>query len=186
MKRNLCFAVFVALVLGVPAFAATPAGNGGEIGFGFGQTDVSSGSTGIDTAQFVGVRGGYNINKDWQVEGQFASSSENGSILGTTVDTKMRLYMVNGVMSFHPRKKEFVPYVMAGVGRADVSVDSAGTTASDNAVAYQIGGGTRIYFGQSKRMAFRTDLTLLRQATFNDSSTLTTLTGGITWNLGGR
>ncbi len=35
-------------------------------------------------------------------------------------------------------------------------------------------------------MAFRTDLTLLRQATFSDSSTLTTLTGGITWNLGSR
>ena len=98
----------------------------------------------------------------------------------------MRLLMVNGVMNFHPRKKEFVPYVMAGIGRADISVDASGSSVSDNAVAYQVGGGTRIFFGKSKTMAFRADLSLLRDTTFNSSTTLTTVTAGMTWKLGGR
>ena len=189
MKRIACFAVFAVLVLGAPAFAGTKAGSNsarGEIGFGVGQSDVSSDTTGTDSAQFLGLRGGYHINKQWQIEGQFASSSEGGDIAGTSVDTTMRLLMVNGVMNFHPRKKELVPYVMAGIGRANVQVDSGGTSVSDDSVAYQVGGGTRIFFGKTKRMAFRSDLALLRETTFNDTTTATTLTAGLTWKLGGR
>ncbi len=190
MKRILCLTLFVALALGAPVFAANKASNkgsnGGEIGFEVGQSDVSSDTAGIDSAQFLGVRGGYHLNDQFQIEGQFGSSSNSGSISGTNVDTTMRLYMVNGVMNFHPRKKEIVPYVMAGIGRADVSVDLGGTSVSDNSPAYQIGGGTRIFFGKTKTMAFRADLSLLRDTTFSDSSTLTTVTAGITWKLGGR
>jgi hypothetical protein len=193
MKRILCFALLVVLALGAPAFAGSTGNKSnksndgkGEIGFGVGQTDVSSDTAGIDSAQVLGVRGGYHLNNQWQVEGQFSSASDSGSISGTDVDTTMRLYMVNGVMNFHPHKKEIVPYVMAGIGRADVSVDAGGTTASDDSVALQIGGGTRIFFGKSKTMAFRADLSLLRDTTFDDSSTLTTVTAGITWKLGGR
>ena len=190
MKRILCLTLFVVLAIGAPTFAATKSNKssdtGGEIGFGVGQSDVSSDSIGTNSAQFLGVRGGYHLNQQWQVEGQFASSSENGSISGTDVNTKMQLYMVNGVMNFHPRKKEYVPYVMAGVGQADFSVDSTGARASDTSMAYQIGGGTRIYFGKTQRMAFRTDVSLLRQSTFSTSSTLTTVTAGMTWKLGGR
>ncbi len=186
MKRILSLALFAALVLGAPVYAAAPAGNGGEIGFGFGQSDVGSDTTGVDSALFIGLRGGYHLNKQWQVEGQFASSSENGDVAGTSVDTTMRVLMVNGVMNFHPSKKEFAPYVMAGIGRADVEVEAGGISASDDSVAYQVGGGTRIFFGKAKRMAFRTDLSLMRQTTFDDSSTITTVTGGLTWKLGGR
>src|SRR3989442_6420771 len=146
MKRILCLTLFVVLAIGAPTFAANKSNKssdtGGEIGFGVGQSDVSSDSIGTNSAQFLGVRGGYYLNEQWQVEGQFATSSESGDISGTSVDSTMRLYMVNGVMNFHPRKKDLVPYVMAGIGRADVSV-SGGATGSDNSVAYQIGGGTR-------------------------------------------
>ncbi len=185
MKRILLFAAVAALV-GVPAFAGTQSGNGGEIGFGFGQTDVGSDSTGIDTAQFLGIRGGYNLTKEYQIEGQFSSSSESGDIAGTDVDTTMRVLMVNGVRNFHPRKEEIVPYVMAGIGRAEVEVDSGGTTVDDNSVAYQVGGGTRIFFGKNKRTAVRMDLSLLRETTLDDSSMNRTLTAGLTWRLGGR
>lgn len=190
MKRILCVAIFAALVLGAPAFAAgsgsTSGDSKGEIGFGVGQSDVGSDSTGVDTAQFIGVRGGYHINNQFQVEGMFSSSSEGGDLAGTTTDTTMRVLMVNGVMNFHPRKKELVPYVMAGIGRADVEVESAGVTGSDDSIAYQVGGGTRIFFGKTKRTAFRADLSFLRETTFNDSSTITTVTAGVTWKLGGR
>ena len=188
MKRALCFAVCAVLALSAPAFAANSSSNSskGEIGFGVGQSDVGSDSTGVDTAQFIGVRGGYHLNDQFQVEGMFSSASADGDVAGTNVDTTMRVIMVNGVMNFHPRKKELVPYVMAGVGRADVSVDAAGSNGSDNSIAYQVGGGTRIYFGKTKRAAFRADLSLLKETTFDDSSTLTTLTAGVTWKLGGK
>ncbi|HEV8700802.1 MAG TPA: porin family protein [Candidatus Polarisedimenticolia bacterium] len=185
MKQTLCFAVCAILALGAPAFAANTSHNDakGEIGFGIGQSDVGSDSTGVDSAQFIGVRGGYHLNDQWQVEGMFSSASADGDVSGTNVDTTMRVIMVNGVMNFHPRKKELVPYVMAGLGRADVEVDSGG---SDNSIAYQVGGGTRIYFGKTKRAAFRADLSLLKETTFDDSSTITTVTAGVTWKLGGR
>jgi opacity protein-like surface antigen len=191
MKRILCLTLFVVL-FGAPAIAATNKAKQsgstgtGEIGFGVGQSDVNSDTAGIDSAQYIGIRGGYNLNNQWQIEGQLSSSSDSGDISGTSVDTSMRLLMVNGVMNFHPKKKELVPYVMAGIGRADVSVDAAGTSASDNSVAYQIGGGTRVFFGKTKTMAFRADLSLLRDSSFDDSTTLTTVTAGITWKLGGR
>jgi len=188
MKRALCFAVCAVLALSAPAFAANSSSNSskGEIGFGVGQSDVGSGSTGVNTAQFIGVRGGYDLNDQFQVEGMFSSASASGDVSGTSTDTTMRVIMVNGVMNFHPRKKELVPYVMAGVGRADVSVDASGSNGSDNSIAYQVGGGTRIYFGKTKRAAFRADLSLLKETTFNDTSTLTTLTAGVTWRLGGK
>ena len=186
MKKALCFAVCAVLLICAPAFAATnnqsKSDSKGELGFGVGQSDVGSDNTGVDTAQFIGVRGGYHLNDQWQVEGMFSSASADGDVSGTSVDTTMRVIMVNGVMNFHPAKKELVPYVMAGIGRADV--DAGGTIGSDNSIAYQVGGGTRIYFGKTKRTAFRADLSLLKENTFDESSTLTTVTAGVTWKLG--
>ena len=191
MRRIVGFALLAALI-GLPAFAATSSttasstGNGGELGFGIGQSNVSSDTTGVDTAQFLGVRGGYDLNQMFEVEGQFSSSSENGEIAGTDVDTTMRVLMVNGLYNFRPAKKEIVPYVMAGIGRADVTVEAAGSSVDDSSMAFQIGGGTRIFFGQTKRTAVRMDLSILRNDNFDDSSTNPTLTAGLTWRLGGR
>ena len=61
-----------------------------------------------------------------------------------------------------------------------------GSSVSDNGVAYQVGGGTRIFFGKTKTMAFRADLALMKENTFSDSTTFTTVSAGITWKLGGR
>src|SRR5207247_5748260 len=145
MKRILCFALFVVLALGAPAVAAASktsnkSANTGEIGVEVAQADVSnSNATGSDSAQFLGIRGGYHLNNQWQIEGQISSSSESGDVSGTSVDSTMRLYMVNGVMNFHPRNKEYMPYVMAGIGRADVSADpSTGAWAGDTGVAEQV------------------------------------------------
>src|SRR5438046_8030886 len=105
-RSILCLALFAALALGAPVFAANAPEKTGEIGFDVAQANVSSSdTTGVDSAQFLGVRGGYQINKQWQVEGQFASSSENGSISGTDVNTKLQLYLVKGVLDCHPRTK---------------------------------------------------------------------------------
>src|SRR2546422_989187 len=84
------------------------------------------------------------------------------------------------------------PAFAANASKSNKSSDTGGEIgfgvrqASDKAVAYQVGGGTRIFFGKSKTMAFRADLSLLRDTTFNSSTTLTTVTAGMTWKLGGR
>ncbi len=191
MNRKLPLTLVAVLVLGAPVFAASaPSKSGtdsrGELGFGFGQSNVGADDIGVDTAQFLGLRGGYNFNPQFQIEGQFSKASENGDVAGTGVDSTIQLYMVNAVLNFHPPKKDFVPYVMAGVGRADVSVDSGPISANDNSVAYQVGGGTRVFFGERKLMAFRADVSLMKESTFDENSTFTTFTGGLTFRLGGR
>jgi len=188
MKRFLLFAGMVALIA-APALAVTSSSSssngGGELGFGIGQGNVNADTTGSDTAQYLGIRGGYDFTKAFELEGQFASSSESGEISGINVDTTMRVLMVNGLYNFHPPKKEFVPYVMGGIGRSDISVDASGLgTADDNSIAYQVGGGTRIFVGKSKRMAVRMDLSWLHDNNFDTSSTNTTVTAGLTWKLG--
>ena len=77
--------------LGAPAFAGSAPGNVGEIGFGVSQTSVSSDSTGVDSAQFFGVRGGYQIKQEFEIEGQIASSSASGSVAGTGVERPLQL-----------------------------------------------------------------------------------------------
>jgi opacity protein-like surface antigen len=185
MRKFLCSAALAALI-GAPALAANGSGNTGEIGFGIGQTDVGSEATGVDSTQYMGVRGGYDLNDIFQVEGQFATSSGDGDISGTDVDTTTQVLMVNGLYNFHPSKKEIVPYVMAGMGRADVEVEAAGQSFDDSSMAYQVGGGTRIFFGKTKRTAVRMDLALMRSDAFDESSTDRVLTAGLTWKLGGR
>ena len=185
MRKFLCAAA-LAVLIGAPALAATSQSNSGEIGFGIGQTDVGGENTGTDSTQYLGLRGGYEFNPNIELEGQLSSSSGDGEISGINVDTTMRLLMVNGLYNFRPSKKEIVPYVMAGFGRADVEVEAAGQSVDDSSTAFQVGGGTRIFFGKNKRTAVRMDLSLVRNDTFDESSTDKTITAGLTWKLGGR
>ena len=59
-----------------------------------------------------------------------------------------------------------------------------GLSVDDSGVAYQVGGGSRFFFGESKRAAFRLDVALVSEDSFDDSSTHTNITGGFTWKLG--
>ena len=108
MKRILCFALFVVLALGAPAFAAAnkttnKSANTGEIGFEVAQADVNnSNATGSDSAQFLGVRGGYHLNDQWQIEGQIASSSESQERVSSS-GVSMRPYHRRGPNHF-PRR----------------------------------------------------------------------------------
>src|SRR5262245_53952075 len=157
-RKFLSLALLVALACAAPALAATPQKHNnegkGEIGFGVGQ--ASSDVDGVNDSTLIGIRGGYNFTPQFQLEGQYSSGSASTDISG--LDGNTDVIMVNGVMNFHPSKQEYVPYVMAGVGRVDAKADGAGISESDDSMAYQIGGGTRIFFGKAQRMAFRADL----------------------------
>ncbi len=181
MKKVTLFAALVLLCVGAPAFAAMNEGEK-EIGVGFGQTSVDD-DLGIDSATHYAVRGGYAINDRIQIEGQFSSASDDGMVGATPVDTKMNLIMVNGMWNFHPRD-HITPFVLVGLGRSDVEVELGGTTVDDNGLAYQFGGGSRFFFGKQKKAAFRFDVSLVSEDSFDDSSTHMNATAGFTWRFG--
>jgi hypothetical protein len=184
MKRIMCAAMVLVFGLSAPALAGVEEGNY-EVGFDYGQTQVDD-NLGIDSTSSLVLRGGYHISNLFQLEGQFATSSDDGDVSGTPVDATMRLLMVNGVFNFRPNKKEIIPYVLVGVGKADVDVEVSGVTSTDDSLAYQIGAGTRIFFGKTKRTAFRFDVSRVSEETFDESSSHTTIAAGFTWRLGGK
>lgn len=180
MKRILGM-TFAALLFVSPAMAGIGEGDS-ELGFDFGQTAYDDNVMDEKGTAFA-IRGGHFLTPMFEVEGQYLNSSEETSILGTNVDTTMQLLMVNGLFNFHPRE-DIVPYVLVGLGRASLDVNVAGISFDDDSIAYQFGGGSRFYFGESKRAAFRFDVTFVNEDTFNQSSTHTNVTGGFTWKLG--
>ena len=132
-----------------------------------------------ETGTTFALRGGHFLTPMIEIEGQYLNSSEEAS----GIDTTMQLLMVNGLFNFHPRE-DIVPYLLVGVGRASLDIDIGGVSFDDDSMAYQFGGGSRFYFGESKRAAFRFDLTFVNEDTFSQSSTHTNVTGGFTWKLG--
>jgi len=179
--KKLLNVLVVMLFAAAPALAVIQEGNG-ELGVDVGSTQMDS-DTGFDSGTSLAVRGGYFFNKNFELEGQMASASDSVDDLGTTIDGTFRTYMVNGVYNFKT-PKEIVPYVLAGVGIADTELEANGLTASDNSTAFQVGGGSRFYFGKEKRAAFRFDLSMIKQNTFDESTTNTNLSAGFTWRLG--
>jgi opacity protein-like surface antigen len=181
MKKILTVAFVALLACSVPALAGIGQGNG-EVGFDYGSTDYDS-DTGLDSSDSLSLRGGYFMTNLFQIEGQYQTADSSVEDLGVDVDASTDVLMVNGVFNFHPNK-DITPYVLAGVGRADVSVDAPGFSESDSGMAYQIGAGSRFFFGKTKRTAFRLDLSRISQDTFDESTTNTTFAGGFTWRLG--
>jgi opacity protein-like surface antigen len=181
MKRVLAVAVCMVLGLATPALAGMSEGDA-ELGVGYGSTDVDS-DVGVDSMDHFTIRGGRLLNRMFELEGQFASASDDQTVLGIGIDTKMNLYMVNGIWNFRP-DHDVTPYFLVGMGLANVEVEVAGLSVDDSGVAYQVGGGSRFFFGESKRAAFRLDVALVSEESFDDSSTHTNITGGFTWKLG--
>lgn len=181
MKKILCGAFVALFVFSVPALAGIDKGNG-EIGIDYGNTDYDS-DTGLDSSDTLSLRGGYFMTRLFQVEGQYISADAKTDVLGTDLKASTDIMMVNGVFNFHPNN-EITPYVLVGMGRADVAVDMPGASTDDSGMAYQIAAGSRFFFGKSKRAAFRVDLSRVTQDTFDESTTNTTFAGGFAWRLG--
>jgi opacity protein-like surface antigen len=178
--KKLSTVLAVMLLAAVPALAAIEKGNG-ELGVDVGSTQMDS-DTGFDSGTSLAVRGGYFFNPAWELEGQMASASSDTDVAGTNVDGTFRTYMVNGVYNFKT-PKAIVPYVLAGVGMADAEVEANGLSTSDNATAFQVGGGSRFYFGKEKRAAIRVDISMIQQQ-FDTTINNTNISAGFTWRLG--
>jgi Outer membrane protein beta-barrel domain len=173
------------LVVSGPALAAMGSGDG-EIGFNYGSTQLDS-NTGFDSsATSMAVRGGYFFNPNVELEGQLAHSTDSQDVAGTNVDGTFKMYMVNGVYNFQA-PKSIVPYVLAGVGVMDNEVKASGFgSVTDSSTAYQVGAGSRFFFGKTKKAAFRVDLSMVQESTFDQTNTHKNMSAGFSWKLGGR
>jgi opacity protein-like surface antigen len=171
------FVVLLALLLAAPAGAGIGRGNG-EIGFDMGATWFDS-NTADDTGFRFVIRGGYHFTNLFQLEGQSAASAVDQD----RVDVMLSTLMVNTLFNFHP-SPHVVPYFYAGIGMATVDVDTPLGDDDDSGFAYQLGGGSRFFFGKSKRAAVRVDLSALGEDTWEESSIHWNLTVGFAWRLG--
>ena len=182
MKKTLSLAFLGLLVFSAPALAGIGQGQG-EVGLDYGSTSYDS-DTGLDSSDSLSLRGGYFFTNLFQLEGQYISSDANSEELGNAVSASTDIMMVNGVFNFMPGK-EIKPYVLVGVGQASVNVDVQGVGSQDDSgTAYQIGAGSRFFFGKTKRTAFRFDVSMINEDTFQDKTTNTTVSGGFAFRLG--
>jgi opacity protein-like surface antigen len=178
MKNVLVLGLFSALVVALPASAQVDQGKG-EIGAGVGYTSFDSNKSISNTNESgtaLGIRGGYNFTKLFELEGQFADTSASDS----GVDLTMNTYMVNAVFNFHP-KDSIEPYVLGGLGHANLSVDSPSGSVSDGSNAFQVAVGSRFFFGAKKNAGLRIELASLNEKTFDESSTHNDLNVGFIW-----
>ena len=181
MQRILVLGLAVVLLWVSPVPAGIGAGNG-EIGFDFGFTNYDS-NTSEDDAGHLPFRGGYFMTDLFQIEGELAASVARTETPQGDIDTILRTILVNMVFNFHP-SDHIVPYVLGGIGHANLEFDGFGQSIDDDSFAYQIAGGSRFFFGKKKRVAVRVELGFLGEETFNASSTHTSLTAGFTWRIG--
>ena len=181
MKNVLVLGLFSACVLALPASAQVDPGKG-EIGAGVGYTSFDSNKSISNTNEAgtaLGVRGGYSFTKLFELEGQFADTSASDS----GVDLTMNTYMVNAVFNFHP-KATIVPYVLGGLGRADLSFDTPSGSFSDGSNAVQVAVGSRFFFGAKRKAGLRVELASLSEKTFDENSIHNDLNVGFTWRFG--
>ena len=181
MKKAVAFGLFGALVLALPASAEVGQGTA-EVGAGVGYTSMDSNksvSNTNDSGTAIGVRGGYNFTKLFELEGQVSDTSASDS----GVDIGLNTYMVNAVFNFHP-KDSIEPYVLGGVGYASLSADSALGSVSDSSNAFQVAVGSRFFFGAKKQAGVRVELASLNEKTFNESSIHNDVNVGFIWMFG--
>lgn len=177
MKKILSLAFLGLLVFSAPAMAGIEKGQG-EVGVDYGSASYDSDVDGaeFDSSDSLSLRGGYFFTNLFQLEGQYINSDI--AIENAPDKISSDTMMVNGVFNFMPGK-EIKPYVLVGVGQTNVDVD----TSDDSATAYQIGAGSRFFFGKAKRAAFRFDVSMINQD-FEEKLTNTTVAGGFTFRLG--
>lgn len=173
----LTVAVCCAIGSTTPIMGGIGEGNG-EVGFDFGWTSFDDDVTDEAAGRFS-IRGGFFISDLFQIEGESSASVAEED----DVDIALSTFFVNGVFNFYPSGRS-VPYVRVGLGSAWLEFKQGNVTIDDSGGAFQLGVGSRFFFGKSKRAAFRVDLSGMRESTFDDNSTHVSLVVGFTWRIG--
>lgn len=151
-----------------------------ELGFGVGGTRFDDSFGGEDADYRTELRGGYFLNDVVELELQAARSV---GVLDLSLDTAL----LNAVFNLRPAGSGIVvPYVLVGAGGArieNLSIFSE-EDEEETGLAYQAAIGSRFFFGQDARMAFRVELSTTFEDTLDETNRHTSLTGGLLWRIG--
>jgi outer membrane protein with beta-barrel domain len=188
-SRRTLFALWLAAVLpacvpATPVLAGIGDGNG-EIGVDYGRQRIDSdlmGGTGTSWSLRAGVH--HTDLLQWEV--QVLRSRLDEELL-PDVDRKvtLELALVNVVFNFRARRK-IVPYGLMGFGIAKTRLEAVGLTTDDTEAGYQIGGGTRVFFGDRSAAALRVEIAILGGDAFEHSYFHPSIAAGLTFRLGRR
>jgi opacity protein-like surface antigen len=166
--------VILTLLATTPALAQKGAF---EIGLGGGLT-VLDDKLGGDTGLSFDLRAGYFLTDRFEIEIQnfYASSIVEGAFSS---------YTLNAVYHFEAEEGP-VPYILAGVGTADVELDALfveGISEESTALRAAVGGR----FGRNRwqRTSIRAELSALNEDSFDSNSTHVGATIVISWFFGG-
>ncbi len=178
--------VLVLLALAAPASADLQAGNG-EIGVEIGFTELNF----VDDSNEVrwGIRGGYLFNRVFELEGQLWSTSGDVSDVGQVAgDVTFTSFFVNAVFNTHfQERRTIVPYGLIGAGYLDANVDTENVGFDDSSLAFQVGLGSRFFFGKGSNLALRAEISALLENTFSTHTEHLSFSVGLMWRIrGGR
>ena len=177
-------AILLAGVGATPVLAGIGAGNG-EIGVDGARQRIDPDLLG-GTGTSWSLRAGRHTTDLLQWEGQVLRSRVDEELLpGVDRKFSLELYLVNMVVNFRARAK-VVPYGLLGFGIAKTKLEAVGLTTDDTAAGYQLGGGTRVFFGDGSAVALRIELSILGGDAFEHSYFYPSIGAGLTFRLGAR
>ena len=153
-----------------------------ELGFAVGSANVDSSDEEFDLDVRSEFRFGYLFSDRFQLEGQVMHAD-------AMFDAILFAGLVNAVFSFRT-DESIVPYVLGGLGYYNLDDSSflgLEPDLEEDSTAAQLGFGSRFFFGPSRQMAARVELsTLWLDSDLFDSDRHTSLTAGLSWVLGQR
>lgn len=100
----------------------------------------------LQTEPIYGLRLGYDVTKNWAIEGVFAYTATSTTQLHQSLD--LYSYRLDMLYNFHPDNK-VIPYLATGGGFA---VKAPANAFSYNDVTFNVGGGLKYFFTDSVAM----------------------------------
>jgi OOP family OmpA-OmpF porin len=178
MKKamNVCFIVTVVFILATSAVAENKAKTFSLTPFIGGYT--FEGNEDLKTRPVYGLRFGYDITKEWGIEGSFDYVRTSYTPNNTSADVNVYGYRVEALYNFLPEGK-LVPFVAVGVGGRSTDYDNVPN--NRNYLLADYGAGLKYFL--SDTIALRADIRHL--ILNNDTTHNLEYTVGLTFYFGG-
>jgi len=166
------------LAIFLPANAAAENKTGAFVVSLFGGGYTFDSDQDLDSSAAYGLALGYNITRNWGVEGRLDYVDTEEDIGGE--DVGAYLYHLDGLYHFMPERR-LVPYLAAGIGAISFDYDRAGISNKTNTLA-NYGAGLKYFLGES--VALRADVRHV--ISFNDTNNNLLYTLGLLFSFGGE
>lgn len=171
MRRTyLTILTFIILAVAPAAFAQLELGvDGSYMVFGSDLVD--------DEGERFSFRGAWYLNDYFAFEGQVAQASADA------LDTELKTYTLNGVVSFRPGET-LQPYVMGGFGWSEAEQNAIGGGKVDSDGQATVGAvGLKSFFGDQETFGLRLEAGFVWEDNFGESTTHITWSAGFVYRL---